>query len=314
VDEFDLIRRYFKRPRAREETLLGIGDDCALLDSPQDHVLAATMDTLVEGVHFFPDVDPGSLGHKALAVNLSDLAAMGAEPAWAFLALTIPEADPSWLEAFSHGMFELARRYQVDLAGGDTTRGPLSITLQALGWIPNDRGLRRSAAHPGDEIFVSGRLGDAGLALKMLRGEVGWRNDKVIDRLLRPQPRVELGLALRGIAHACIDISDGLAADLSHLLEASGLGATIEWNQLPMSAEVQRYIAQTNDWRLPLHAGDDYELCFTVPSSHLSQLEQSLPSLEISWHRIGKIEEQQGLRLAKGGERVFLPRAGYRHF
>ena len=314
MDEFDLIRRFFAHPVIRKDTVCGIGDDCALLDPRRDQVLAASIDTLVAGVHFFADVQPEALGHKALAVSLSDLAAMGAEPAWAFLALTLPDADPFWLESFSHGLFKLARKFRVELAGGDTTRGSLAISMQVLGWVPGGRGLLRSAARPGDDIYITGSVGDAGLGLKMLQGEMEWRDEAVLERLLRPLPRVETGMALRGIAHACIDVSDGLAADLGHILHASGLGATIRWQDLPLSASVRRYIEQTGDWRLPLYAGDDYELCFTAPCSHRLQLEQCLPSQEVPWHRIGKIEEQQGLRLIKGGKMITLQQVGYRHF
>ncbi len=314
MHEFDLIRRFFSRPGGREDTILGVGDDCALLDPAGNEVLAATIDTLVAGVHFLPDTDPGKLGYKALAVSLSDLAAMGAEPAWGFLALTLPEADPVWLESFSRGLYDLATRHRMDLAGGDTTQGPLTITLQAIGRVPKACSMLRSGARSGDDIYVSGLLGQAGLGLKMLTGEVAWRDRAAIDRLLSPEPRVALGMTLRGVAHACIDISDGLAADLGHILESCGLGATIRWEALPLAPAVRHYIEQTGDWRLPLYGGDDYELCFTAPPSQRRVLEQSLPSCDVSWHRIGTIEERQGLRLVKGGEVISLPQAGYRHF
>ncbi len=314
MDEFALIERFFFRPPKRPETRLSIGDDGALLQVPPGQTLAATMDTLVAGVHFFPDVDPESLGHKALAVNLSDLAAMGAEPVWGFLGLTIPEADAEWLERFAGGLFGLAERYRIDLAGGDTTRGPLTVTLQALGWVPEGQALRRSGAMPGDGIYVSGCLGDAGLGLIMLQGKIGWRDQAVIERLLRPEPRVGLGLALRGLAHACIDVSDGLAADLTHILNASGVGATIEWEALPCSPAMLRYLRERGDWQLPLQAGDDYELCFTMPPERQAALMRRLPSKTVAWHRIGTIEKQQGLRLKKGGTVMALSPAGYRHF
>lgn len=314
LDEFDLIRRFFTRLPWRVQTRLGIGDDCALLASRQDQTLAATIDTLVSGVHFPPDLDPVSLGHRALAVNLSDLAAMGAEPAWALLALTLPEVDAAWLAGFAHGFFALAERYRVDLVGGDTTRGPLSITVQALGWVPESEALRRSAARPGDWICVSGQLGNAGLGLKMLKQEVAWQDNGAVERFLRPVPRVELGLRLRGLAHACIDVSDGLAQDLGHVLSASKVGATIDWEALPLSESVRRYIDETGDWYLPLCAGDDYELCFTVPPQRALELEQYLQKFDLAWHCIGTIEHQQGLRLRKGRGVIDFPPAGYRHF
>lgn len=314
MDEFDLIRRFFRRPAIRSQTRLSVGDDAALLDPPPGQVLAATVDTMVAGVHFFPDADPAALGHKLLAVNLSDLAAMGAEPAWALLALTLPEADPDWLGAFAEGLFALAGRYRVDLVGGDTTRGPLTLSLQVLGWVPEGQALRRCGARPGDGIYVSGTLGDAALGLKMLRGELHWRDEMAVGRLLRPQPRVALGLALRGLAHACIDVSDGLAADLGHVLSASGVGAVLEWESLPLSAAVRRYVVETGDWRLPLSGGDDYELCFTLPEAAAPALQQRLPAGAVAWHRIGTIQKEQGLRINKGGKAIPLPPAGYRHF
>ncbi|MFN3919389.1 MAG: thiamine-phosphate kinase, partial [Methylohalobius sp.] len=190
MDEFDIIQRFFTHPACRTQTRMGVGDDCALLAPRRGQSLAATIDTLVSGVHFLPGIDPVSLGHRALAVNLSDLAAMGAEPAWALLALTLPEADAAWLEGFARGFFALAERYRVDLVGGDTTRGPLSVTVQALGWVPESEALRRSAAQVGDWVCLSGRLGEAGLGLKMLQGELAWRDEAAIERLLRPVPQV----------------------------------------------------------------------------------------------------------------------------
>ncbi|BCX81815.1 thiamine-monophosphate kinase [Methylomarinovum caldicuralii] len=314
MDEFDLIRRFFRRPAVRSQTRFGVGDDAALLDPPPGQVLAATVDTMVAGVHFFPDADPAALGHKLLAVNLSDLAAMGAEPAWALLALALPEANPDWLSAFAEGLFALAGRYRVDLVGGDTIRGPLTLSLQALGWVPEGQALRRCGARPGDGIYVSGTLGDAALGLKMLRGELGWRDETAVERLLRPRPRVALGLALRGLAHACIDVSDGLAADLGHILTASGVGAVLEWESLPLSAAVRRYVAETGDWRLPLSGGDDYELCFTLPEAAARVLQQRLPAGAVAWHRIGTIQIEQGLSIKKGGKAIPLPPAGYCHF
>jgi len=314
VDEFTLIERFFQRPPRRPQTRLGVGDDCALLQIPVDQVLAVTMDTLVAGVHFFPDADPEALGHKALAVNLSDLAAVGAEPVWGFLALTLPGGEADWLDRFARGLFGLAERYRVDLAGGDTTRGPLTITLQTSGWVPENQALKRSGARPGDGIYLSGWLGDAGLGLKMLQGEIPWRDPDVIARLLRPEPRVELGLALRGLAHACVDVSDGLAADLHHVLHASGVGATIEWEALPLSPSMRRYLREGGDWRLPLQAGEDYELCFAMPPRRQAELERRLPSGRVAWHRIGTIEKRDGLRIKRGDEVTALPAVGYRHF
>ncbi len=314
MDEFSLIHRFFTRRPRRDDTLVGIGDDGALLSPPKGEAIVATMDTLVENVHFLPGLDPQDLGYKALAVNLSDLAAMGAQPGWAFLALTLPEVEERWLQCFAEGFFSLAEQFNVDLAGGDTTRGPLAITLQALGFVEEQLALRRTAAKPGDGIYVSGTLGSAGLGLKILQKEVGWSDPEAVERLLRPEPRVLLGMALRGLAHACIDISDGLAADLHHILDASGVGARIDWSHLPLTDSVQRYIAETGDWLMPLSAGDDYELCFTVPSEKEPMLGACLQNAGVAWHRIGTIEQQSGLRLDKGGEVTVLLPAGYQHF
>ncbi len=239
MSEFDLIRDYFTDVGARRTDVdLGVGDDCALLEVPAGQQLAISIDTLAAGTHFLPDCDPESLGHKSLAVGLSDLAAMGAEPAWATLALTLPDHDPGWIAAFSRGFAALAGAHGVSLVGGDTTRGPLSVTVQVHGLVPAGRAIRRSGAAPGDRVYVSGTLGDAGLALRrILSGEPV---DPVARaRLERPTPRVALGLALRGVASAMIDVSDGLAADLGHILAASGVGAEIDLTALPLSAAVR---------------------------------------------------------------------------
>ncbi len=314
MDEFALIQRFFTRRPRRKDTLVGIGDDGALLSPPEGEVVVATMDTLVENVHFFPEVAPEDLGHKALAVNLSDLAAMGARPGWAFLALTLPKADEAWLESFANGLLSLADEFNVDLAGGDTTRGPLTVTLQALGFVKASLALKRSGAKVGDGIYVSGTLGSAGLGLKILQQQISWPDPAAEERLLRPTPRVRLGIALRGLAHACIDISDGLAADLYHILNASDVGARVEFDRLPLNKGVKRYIAETGDWQMPLTAGDDYELCFTMPPEKEPNLAASLQNSGVTWHRIGIIEQQSGLRLYKGGKVTVLSPAGYQHF
>ncbi len=314
LGEFDLLRRFFIRPTRHPETTLGIGDDCALLRCPEGFELAVTTDTLVAGAHFLPEVDPESLGHKALAVNLSDLAAMGAEPKWAMLALTLPEVDETWLEAFGRGFFALADRQGMELIGGNTTRGPLSITLQAMGLVPSGGALRRSGARPGNLVYVSGPLGSAGLGLKIRLGETELEDFEALARLERPEPCVPLGLALRGIACACIDVSDGLAADLGHILEASKVGALLDFERLPLTEAVRRYIAGTGDWTLPLTAGDDYELCFTVPPAKKNQFEQRLAETGLSAAPIGRIEAEPGLKLRKEGHIVDFSPSGYEHF
>lgn len=313
--EFALIRRFFTRGTPRHpRTVLGVGDDCALLQPAPNSQLAVTADTLVAGVHFFSDVAPHDLGHKSLAVNLSDLAAMGASPAWVTLCLTLPAVDLEWLEGFAAGFAELAQGHGVELVGGDTTRGPLSVTVQAIGELRAGSGLRRSGARDGDLVFVTGQIGSAGLGLKVLRGERHSIDDEPVCRLLRPEPRVAAGRCLGRHATACIDVSDGLAADLGHILDASGVGATLEWERLPLSTAVRDYLAQTDDWRLPLVAGDDYELCFTAPAQAQAAIESALSDARCPCSVIGRIEQEPGLRLTRDGHTEAFAPLGYDHF
>jgi thiamine-monophosphate kinase len=312
TSEFDLIARYFAGHDRRGDVVLGVGDDAALIASvPPGEVLAVTIDTLVSGVHFHPGVDPATLGHKLLAVSLSDLAAMGARPAWATLALTLPDVDEAWLAAFAAGLFTLAEAHDVALVGGDTTRGPLTLTLQLAGHVPAELALRRSGACPGDAVCVTGTLGDAALALASPPGLVPEEAAFLQTRLERPTPRVTAGLALRGLATSAIDVSDGLAADLGHVLKASGVGATLELAHLPLSPALQR-LAEAGDWAHPLGGGDDYELCFTLPSARLTAL--ATQDLGVSVTRIGTVDAEPGLRLvAPDGSPYVLARAGYDH-
>lgn len=308
VAEFDLIRRYFAVHAPQHPfNQLGIGDDCALLSVPTGYQLAVTTDTMVENVHFFADADPECLGHKLLAVNLSDLAAMGAEPFAVTLALTMPKIDADWLQAFSRGFMNLARQHQVDLIGGDTTSGPLTLTVQAMGTVPQGRALLRSNAQVGDLIYVTGPIGNAGLGLKIKQGFACANSAAMLQSLHQPQPRIAAGLALRGIANACIDISDGLAADLGHILEKSAVGARLEWASLPLSMPVLDYIERTGDWALPLTAGDDYELCFTAAPDATNQLPDGV-------HCIGVIEAESGLRIERAGRLEHLESKGFEHF
>jgi len=313
LSEFELIQKYFKRARGNG-IVLGVGDDAAIIDCPTGMQQVITVDTLVEGTHFSIDADPESLGHKTLAVNLSDLAAMGATPAWITLALTLPAVDEDWLQAFSQGLLGLAQRWNVSLIGGDTTRGPLSITLQAGGWVKAGQALRRDGAGKGDLIYVTGCLGDAGLALMVeqqeYRPDPGY-GDYLAQRLHRPEPRVNEGLALSGIASAAIDISDGLIADLGHILSASVMGATIHSDRIPHSAALQSYIDSTGDVTLAMLAGEDYELCVTVPESTQAEFEQRLPNA--CW--IGVVEADAGLRCVDAqGDKIEYSRGGYDHF
>lgn len=319
MSEFDLIRTYFAElGAARADVELGVGDDCALLKVPPGQVLAVSIDTLVCGTHFLPDCDPRALGHKSLAVGLSDLAAMGAEPAWATLALTLPPElvpqNPGWIGAFARGLGALAQQHGVRLVGGDTTRGPLAVTLQVHGFVPAGAAIRRSGARPGDLIYVSGTLGDAGLALRQRQSGVPV-DSGLSERLDRPSPRVSLGAALRGMASALIDISDGLAADLGHILESSGVGADLDLKSLPLSPAVAAAVATESDWSLPLASGDDYELCICLPPERAVGIEPLAERLGCPLTRVGIIREGAGLVcLGPDGAVVHLACAGFDHF
>jgi thiamine-monophosphate kinase len=315
MSEFELIDRYLTGLGAqRDDVRIDVGDDCALLAVPSDRELALSIDTLVAGVHFLADSDPEGLGHKALAVGLSDLAAVGAEPAWATLALTLPEPDEDWLRAFATGLARLAAAEDVRLVGGDLTRGPLTISVQVHGLVPVGHALRRSGARPGDRVCVSGALGDAGLALRHLqRGEP--LGDYLRQRLERPTPRVALGEVLRGVASAAIDLSDGLAADLGHIADASGCGARIELDRLPLADQVAAAVAADRDWPLPLCSGDDYELCFTLPPEHLGELKVLAAAAGCPLTAIGEIEARPGLRwMSADGHPWHGELGGYNHF
>lgn len=320
LSEFNLIERYFTaRGVRRDDVTLGVGDDCALLRVPSGMELAVSIDALVEGRHYPLGTDPVAIGHKALAVGLSDLAAMGAEPAWATLALSLPEADESWLERFAEGLFSLAARFHVQLVGGDTVRGPRVISLQLHGFVPQGGALRRDRAKAGDLIYVTGTPGDAGLGLEFSLGrrrDGSQHADYLRARLERPEPRIAAGLQLRGIASAAIDISDGLAADLGHILERSGVGAQIELAQLPSSPAMQHVLPEAGErWRYALVSGDDYELCFTVPPARRDAVERLCAALDCGCRCIGRIEAAPGLRLMKPDGTLLqgLPH-GFDHF
>ncbi len=316
--EFDLIRRHFTR--ATPGAVLGVGDDAALLALTPGCQWAVSTDMLVSGRHFFPDTDPEGLGHKAMAVNLSDLAAMGARPRWATLALALPEADEAWLSAFARGLYALADAHRVELVGGDTTRGPCNISITVMGEVGVDQALRRDAARLGDDIWVSGELGGAALALRHLRGELdlGEHAAACLERLQRPQPRVELGLRLVGLAHAAIDLSDGLLADLGHILERSGVGAVIDRASIPVADAFALFSNKfPNEFphefdACALAGGDDYELCFTAAPERADALRQVALECGVAVTRIGQITATPGLRDALG--RVFDHTKGYDHF
>lgn len=317
ADEFSIIRQFFTHPpqHASSGVLLGVGDDCALLQPALDTRLAVTMDTLVSGVHFFEGTDAERLGHKALAVNLSDLAAMGATPRWVMLSLTLPEPDVVWIADFMKGFMALAGQHQLSLVGGDTTRGPLSITVQAMGEVPVAIvGMRRDRAKVGDLICLSGGIGLAGLALyHLLQGQTSIESS-VIDALEKPMPQLATSLAIREWANACIDLSDGLAQDLGHILTASGVGASLIWEALPLAECVLDHCQQKDDPWMPLMAGDDYQLCFTVSPEHRDALVARLASENLPCHIIGHVEDRSGLRLNVAGQTYELPLRGFRHF
>ncbi len=310
--EFGLIAKYFSRPVRR--ALLGGGDDCALLP-PTALATAVSTDTLVSGVHFFPDVMPASLGHKVLAVNLSDLAAMGATPRAFTLALTLPRIDEPWLEAFASGLYALADEYDIELVGGDTTRGPLSITVTVMGEVDASLALRRDGAKPGDDMWVSGTLGGAALALEAIRANQTDLLSKVIDRLERPIPRIALGQALKGVATAAIDISDGLIADLGHIAERSSLGASVYWREVPIHAALARQETSVQQ-RCALSGGDDYELCFTASPQSREVISNISTSIGISLARVGAMTaERRDVRiLDDAGNVVSLAASGFDHF
>jgi len=308
--EFDLIDRIRARIAARDDVVLGIGDDAALLQPPPGRQLAVTADTLNAGVHFPVDTAPADIGWKALAVNLSDLASMGAQPAWCTLSLSLPEPDPAWIDAFLDGFLRLAHAHDIALVGGDTTRGPLSIAITAMGWTEPDRALRRDAARVGDDIWVTGTLGDAAAALATLDGA----NATLRLRLDRPTPRVRAGRALVGVAHACVDVSDGLLADLGHICARSGFGARIDIDALPASPMLRGF-EQARRRVFQASGGDDYELCFTAAPESRDEVRRACASADTPVARIGRITAEPGMRvLDADGEPWQPPRHGYDHF
>ena len=318
--EFDIIRRYFKRTAT--QSVLGIGDDAALIKATDNKELAISTDTLVCGKHFFADADPYKLGYKSLAVNLSDMAAMGAKPRWVLLALTLPDNlvqhNKAWVSEFSAGFFALADSYQVELIGGDTTAGPLNIGVQIMGEVEVGKALRRSGAKLDDDIWVSGRLGDAALALNHELQQITLEPNEIAEclpALLTPTARVELGPRLIGLAHSAIDISDGLVADLGHILTASEKAAYINMTDIPCSPVIKKYLQQSLVMRCLLAGGDDYELCFTAPKINREKIENLSAELAIPLIRIGEILSGEGLIVKDAkGSAIILETKGYDHF
>jgi thiamine-monophosphate kinase len=321
LGEFDLIRRFFVRnqgTRRESGVILGIGDDAALLDLPKGTDLVAAVDTIVEGRHFLKDADARSIGHRALAVNLSDIAAMGATPLWATLALTLPNVDLEWLTRFATGFLDLADAHGVALVGGDTTRGPLTVSVQILGHVPHGTALRRSGAQAGDLLAVSGTLGDAAAGLAMLKTSPPSAGRRDVEELIRrfdyAEPRVQLGLSARGIATAAMDLSDGLVGDLPKLAQASGLAARVSVERLPLSAAMRATASaeQALDWALD--GGDDYELLLAVPAARFAELKTAADRLNLMLTTIGELCDGVGVTWSLNGK-DFVPRgSGFDHF
>jgi len=324
--EFDLIEKYFTRPSP--SAVLGVGDDCALVRPSSGMELAITTDMLLAGRHFLPSDGPGTIGHKALAVNLSDLAAMGATPRWVLMAIGLPEADEKFLKGFSGGFFALAKKFGVELIGGDTTRSSLlTLSITAIGEVPPGKALRRDGAKEGDDIWVSGTLGDAAAALAHRQGSLRLTTEEAIacfPRLFVPAPRVELGLVLRDIAHSCIDVSDGFAADLGHILQRSDKRAEVEFESLPLSAALKAHEREEAARNCVLSGGDDYELIFTASPDKRTEIDLLSATLQLPLTRVGRILSAPGGRGAGGegerlqilnkGQTIKLDRTGFDHF
>jgi thiamine-monophosphate kinase len=315
LGEFDIIARYFSRTTHRGDVLLGVGDDAALLVPPAGQALVAATDTLVEGRHFLAGTPAAAIGHQALAVNLSDLAAMGAEPAWALLSLSLPQADERWLADFADGLHVLADRHGVALVGGDTVSGPCVITVEVLGFVPPEQALRRSGARAGDLLCVSGTPGVAASGLAELQsGRATFESkDARVRRFLRAEPRLALGRALRGVATAAMDVSDGLLGDLAKFAQASGVRAGIDLERLPIAPELGAYPLAEQE-RLVLHGGDDYELLFTLASDHIGLIAQLAQAGGCSLRCIGSMTAGSGVECRRDGAPVAITEGGYDHF
>lgn len=318
MNEFSLIKRYFSRSPRHSAALLGVGDDAALWRPVPGSDMAVAADMLVAGRHFFADDDAFDIGYKALAVNVSDMAAMGAVPRAVTLCLALPEAEPGWLERFSAGFWELADHFGIDLIGGDTTRGPLTIALQIWGELPAGRGLFRHAARDGDDIWVSGCLGSAALGLQLRLGQLRFEEglaQRCLQRLHRPEPRALLGHSLLELAHAAIDISDGLLADLGHIVQASGVGASLDYCRVPLDPELESMRHDQRVREAALAGGDDYELCFTAAPDRRQAIEALGRHMNLPLARIGSINKTMNIQVqGEHGEPIHIGRAGYDHF
>lgn len=313
--EFNLIAKYFTR--ATPSADLGVGDDAALLRVSEGHQLAISVDMLVAGTHFFHDAAPYDIGWKSLAVNISDMAAMGATPKWATLAIALPDINEPWLAEFSRGLFDCADRFKVDLIGGDTTRGPLTISVQIMGEVPTGKALRRDGAKLDDDIWVSGNLGSAALGLAHLQNKVTLNNevaDHCLQALHAPMPRTVLGLALRNIANSCIDVSDGLLADFGHILEASNLGATVTLDDITCHDYLRSRLDQPIIQQCVLAGGDDYELAFTAHKSQRQAIQELSQQLNLPLSLIGKTTENLGIKVTYKQQLLDISKKGFDHF
>jgi len=316
--EFDIIRQYFTSKEFRADVILGIGDDAAILNVPEQHELVQSVDTLVAGVHFPLETSPQDIAYKALAVNLSDMAAMGAEPAWFTLAISLPSVDEAWLKEFSESLSSLAKEYNVQLVGGDTTNGPLTISITINGFVATGKALTRHNAKVGDKVYVSGTLGDAALALAQWDDQCLLQKESLAylrERLNRPTARIELGLLLRDYASSCIDVSDGLIADLGHITERSSVGARINFENIPRSKEFNLNLTdEALITPLILSGGDDYELCFTIPLKKQNEFEIAMKEKNIFVSCIGEIEKAPGVICIKDNKVIDIEEIGYQHF
>lgn len=319
MGEFELIAQCFSQAgRCRTDVVIGVGDDGAVVQVRDGFDLVVTTDTMVEGIHFFPDVDPRALGHKLVAVNVSDLAAMGAEPAWLSLAITLPKVEDAWLQAFAEGLSETADYYNCQLIGGDTTRGPLTLTVIAKGFVPRGKAISRSGAKVGDYIYVTGTLGDAALGLKLVQNQVEVSKKHrahILQRFHYPTARVALGQALRTIASSAMDISDGLCGDLPHILNRSKVGAIVDVSKIPMSQALKDSCDWQSALQCALSGGEDYELVFTVPENKRGSLEVLLSPYGVPISCIGRITGLAGkLELRQGDQPFAYQHSGYQHF
>ena len=319
ASEFELIKKYFQNLTDEDASVkCGIGDDAAIIQIPQDKEVVLSMDTLLEGTHFPVDTNPSDIGHKVLAVNLSDMAAMGAVPKWVLLSISLPESNEAWIKEFASGFFDLANQHSVSLIGGDMSKGPLSITLQIQGLVTTDTALKRDGAQKDDLIYVTGTLGDAGVGLGISQGKQSIGNEYktfFIDSLNRPEVSIEAGLRLRELANSAIDISDGLIADLGHILDASHVGAEIEVKKIPLSVAMQQCMDEKTAWNYALTSGDDYKLCFTASAEQHELIIDEFKEINIPVHCVGKIKSEAGLKLKIPEGTNFEPTGkSYEHF